>query len=110
MHPFQSLLSQGISLLARVRDGCRLHATLQSFNPFLVRASVYWLVAAGAPVLRQTFQSLLSQGISLLALGPLHVAVRQHFEFQSLLSQGISLLQETRRIVANNGNLVSIPS
>ena len=39
-HGFQSLLSQGISLLAaRLRGG--IAKALECFNPFLVRASVY---------------------------------------------------------------------
>ena len=39
---FQSLLSQGISLLTRP-TGTRSPTPSRSFNPFLVRASVYWV-------------------------------------------------------------------
>ena len=64
-----------------------------SFNPFLVRASVYCAdtVAHGRRFTRGRFQSLLSQGISLLP-GKIIKRLRQYGSFQSLLSQGISLL------------------
>ena len=48
---FQSLLSQGISLLdRRLRGRARARRRVRGFNPFLVRASVYWRpVAHGSP-------------------------------------------------------------
>ena len=69
---FQSLLSQGISLLPRNGN----HNTSSTTAPF---------------------QSLLSQGISLLPAA--RVAAEDRYAaavFQSLLSQGISLLALTR--------------
>ena len=64
-----------------------------SFNPFLVRASVYWAHLVDHSI-RQfyLFQSLLSQGISLLPIGMTEKIWYDGKEFQSLLSQGISLL------------------
>ena len=67
---FQSLLSQGISLLLR-NNGDWRPPFRKCFNPFLVRASVYWVqLASDAEVSAGTdkFQSLLSQGISLLVV------------------------------------------
>ena len=132
---FQSLLSQGISLL--VPKAQSLQSRTPRFNPFLVRASVYWdygrppgicwhrcfnpfLVRASVycaerrrkPAGRRDpeFQSLLSQGISLLIVDPSR-AVPSLQRFQSLLSQGISLLvasqRQGRKWVTDN---VSIPS
>ena len=64
---FQSLLSQGISLLSDRKNDRRIEPML-GFNPFLVRASVYWVSILKEPFDKHTpFQSLLSQGISLLA-------------------------------------------
>ena len=63
---FQSLLSQGISLLFHANAG-------HGGPPFIM------------------FQSLLSQGISLLHLDAMGDA-KETYLFQSLLSQGISLL------------------
>ena len=117
---FQSLLSQGISLLPKVAVDndteivggfnpflvrasvyCMERLLLWNctrlfcFNPFLVRASVYWssFVGSGSR-LSWPFQSLLSQGISLLRVvgRALHPPIGHGF--QSLLSQGISLLPE----------------
>ena len=64
---FQSLLSQGISLLIFERVDVQ-RPMAQGFNPFLVRASVYCgRRPASAPMhTLVSFQSLLSQGISLL--------------------------------------------
>ena len=89
---FQSLLSQGISLLP-CRCAKAIATWRRRFNPFLVRASVYWLAAPGAGQ-RQSlaFQSLLSQGISLLVKWSHKGEARTQYMFQSLLSQGISLL------------------
>ena len=63
------------------------------FNPFFIRASVYWASSmtswAQATLM---FQSLLHQGISLLGL----LEEKDHripLMFQSLLHQGISLLR-----------------
>ena len=62
------------------------------FNPFFIRASVYWVMPLSikSRLVRQ-FQSLLHQGISLLASS---VLMRRWTSclFQSLLHQGISLL------------------
>ena len=132
MKQFQSLLSQGISLLALL--GRFTGALLgRCFNPFLVRASVYWQDlewrADGESPL--TFQSLLSQGISLLGTTGISVglAVKSGFnpflvrasvycrdaryrvlqatyaEFQSLLSQGISLLVVPLRRAGRGGRV-----
>ena len=95
-------------------------STVPGFNPFLVRASVYWvawfpqaqvheklfqsLLSQGIsllldgltvefPTIGARFQSLLSQGISLLAFSDAGIPVRRLRRFQSLLSQGISLLR-----------------
>ena len=88
------------------------------FNPFFIRASVYWeRLSAGHKGFTIEFQSLLHQGISLLSpekpygnhgsygvsipsssghqfTGVYEVVEREDgtFEFQSLLHQGISLL------------------
>ena len=88
---FQSLLSQGISLL-RERRTTRTSTPTASFNPFLVRASVY-CIGYGARLVGfyTMFQSLLSQGISLLTLQTSSMR-EEIILFQSLLSQGISLL------------------
>ena len=70
-------------------------ALREGFNPFLVRASVYW--QQGVLQVEATltlFQSLLSQGISLLAAATLYRETASLAGFQSLLSQGISLLEE----------------
>ena len=40
---FQSLLSQGISLLLDTWFMPKMSLMFLSFNPFLVRASVYWI-------------------------------------------------------------------
>ena len=64
---FQSLLHQGISLLARSSGWPGRGQLLQSFNPFFIRASVYWRPYAPRVVPSvHRFQSLLHQGISLL--------------------------------------------
>ena len=67
---------------------------LPGFNPFLVRASVYWAEDTGVdePDEGEVFQSLLSQGISLLQRGLPSSRRALAGRFQSLLSQGISLL------------------
>ena len=64
------------------------------FNPFLVRASVYWkLIQIKKGTIALLFQSLLSQGISLLFSRLLENRPKaKTCRFQSLLSQGISLL------------------
>ena len=65
--PFQSLLHQGISLLASERR-CVCRAAMRSFNPFFIRASVYCDEQDRRFLWKYTrFQSLLHQGISLLA-------------------------------------------
>ena len=64
------------------------------FNPFFIRASVYWpfRYCVRRNGLRP-FQSLLHQGISLLSeLDNVQRAVERAEAFQSLLHQGISLL------------------
>ena len=62
---FQSLLHQGISLLLTVSNSANILGL--SFNPFFIRASVYWLsMDMGYPNALIWFQSLLHQGISLL--------------------------------------------
>ena len=69
------------------------HYILYRFNPFLVRASVYWHEVCPPNIDAEVvFQSLLSQGISLLMTGVDSVLIAFLNEFQSLLSQGISLL------------------
>ena len=67
--PFQSLLHQGISLLD-VEGIPDEEWGVNSFNPFFIRASVYWFRENLYPkiYLKTLFQSLLHQGISLLAL------------------------------------------
>ena len=65
---FQSLLHQGISLLDIAEEEFQSMMSAYCFNPFFIRASVYWPVELdwwehGRAV---TFQSLLHQGISLL--------------------------------------------
>ena len=113
---FQSLLHQGISLLASSDGECPPYPS-RGFNPFFIRASVYWLDRACAEIrtvhrfnpffIRASvycflypggevpesllFQSLLHQGISLLVLQKLVEEVGE-VVFQSLLHQGISLL------------------
>ena len=64
------------------------------FNPFLVRASVYCISRPprNLPRLALAFQSLLSQGISLLHAVAVWEGEAIVATFQSLLSQGISLL------------------
>ena len=68
--PFQSLLSQGISLLAAAPGPNAASTFPACFNPFLVRASVYCVDRAceAASYTAEAFQSLLSQGISLLLI------------------------------------------
>ena len=140
--PFQSLLHQGISLLdthdgPSRRRGARVSIPSSSghqftgrrtqqarrkwrgrFNPFFIRASVYWATSPKrAASSRPSFQSLLHQGISLLVacFGNVHLRQSLRFNpffirasvywtglplrkspgsprFQSLLHQGISLL------------------
>ena len=64
---FQSLLSQGISLLLGLKAS-GVCGKINSFNPFLVRASVYCLGVKPPETFEfPEFQSLLSQGISLLS-------------------------------------------
>ncbi len=113
---FQSLLHQGISLLARLAGGNP--GTGRGFNPFFIRASVYCAAPRGAPYaprgcfnpffirasvywtiailiwrrLSDWFQSLLHQGISLLAFPRSRRRWTIEVTFQSLLHQGISLL------------------
>ena len=138
---FQSLLHQGISLLISAArpsptgtawvsipsssghqftgrtSSARSGPWRTSFNPFFIRASVYWYAAPTPNAVRHgpvsipsssghqftenpifyslrrfcKFQSLLHQGISLLAVaGPIQAGYRRRF--QSLLHQGISLL------------------
>ena len=63
---FQSLLSQGISLLKH-RVLTVEYQFSECFNPFLVRASVYCVEETVQEIpFPRAFQSLLSQGISLL--------------------------------------------
>ena len=113
---FQSLLHQGISLLqVKKREGRRRRAAVSipsssghqftvqvfrtefrrgdyGFNPFFIRASVYWdFLAMEIDGHADEFQSLLHQGISLL-LFDVRVAMLLADMFQSLLHQGISLL------------------
>ena len=83
--PFQSLLSQGISLLRLWPHDTRPHF-------------VY------------PFQSLLSQGISLLRILRAAQDAGWQTVFQSLLSQGISLLQDGSGAGIGTPNPVSIPS
>ena len=66
---FQSLLHQGISLLRPGGDAGRT-ALGQGFNPFFIRASVYWQKVPPRTCGKETalFQSLLHQGISLLGV------------------------------------------
>ena len=109
-YPFQSLLHQGISLLVaagHAPDGIG-HPR---FNPFFIRASVYWKRYKG--ILEKDgfkFQSLLHQGISLLAANFFSSLFAGGSEFQSLLHQGISLLDRVHD--GNHGAVrpVSIPS
>ena len=64
---FQSLLSQGISLLEEAQYITEGNWEYFGFNPFLVRASVYCRrCCCPSRCTGWTFQSLLSQGISLL--------------------------------------------
>ena len=95
---FQSLLSQGISLLFLPLPAF-LFRGLLGFNPFLVRASVYCIQQFWSRMVLQQamFQSLLSQGISLLC-GTSCIHPCAPARFQSLLSQGISLLQNLAEI------------
>ena len=145
MGVFQSLLHQGISLLRRGPSprtertqsvsipsssghqftglAAQPRAVLQrtSFNPFFIRASVYWPArAADAGPTPTRFQSLLHQGISLLKCELCGIKLEDDFvsipsssghqftgpgrrrgqprpfPFQSLLHQGISLLDPAR--------------
>ena len=80
---FQSLLHQGISLLLVALAGGDVGRN--GFNPFFIRASVYWSRASGG-------------------------GGRTVGSFQSLLHQGISLLGLRRNCISNNSRLVSIPS
>ena len=132
---FQSLLHQGISLLPD-GVGSRRGRFQRRFNPFFIRASVYWQ----RPRCRSTpvptpFQSLLHQGISLLQAaialtgrcswkvsipsssghqfteGAWRPARRRwRRPFQSLLHQGISLLPCCRASSIRRTRAVSIPS
>ena len=69
MKAFQSLLHQGISLLQP--EKCHRVQYRFCFNPFFIRASVYWIVLqAAAARAALPFQSLLHQGISLLVEAP----------------------------------------
>ena len=62
------------------------------FNPFFIRASVYWENAWNQGTLNMArFQSLLHQGISLLVENAV-LTISLLFGFQSLLHPGISLL------------------
>ena len=62
---FQSLLHQGISLLAVTAENDVVY--IQGFNPFFIRASVYCLFLNDLEgIVDTSFQSLLHQGISLL--------------------------------------------
>ena len=107
---------------------------LHRFNPFFIRASVYWISrriaywgsigvsipsssghqfterrGAGGAEPRTGFQSLLHQGISLLGTGdspPAGLPSR----FQSLLHQGISLLSIEAHGLLQPISVVSIPS
>ena len=114
---FQSLLHQGISLLIKNRSSTGSPSII-GFNPFFIRASVYWLRLEISLEAMPAFQSLLHQGISLLAnicmphfkcppncvsipsssghqfTGRIfHSAEKNSWiQFQSLLHQGISLL------------------
>ena len=66
MEAFQSLLHQGISLL-RGNGATRRTPCAWRFNPFFIRASVYWGEGSRITIWPDTtFQSLLHQGISLL--------------------------------------------
>ena len=132
---FQSLLHQGISLLQEATEQeFELHVqvsipsssghqftgnslaggwipALGGFNPFFIRASVYWLRAMQSPARHMPllFQSLLHQGISLLAyIGPL--SLPENARFQSLLHQGISLLGVRTPAKRAGTETVSIPS
>ena len=74
-----------------------------SFNPFLVRASVYCDGSVHFPRgrFRGQFQSLLSQGISLLTFLFSMPGISTARLFQSLLSQGISLLRFSEALPAD---------
>ncbi len=80
------------------------------FNPFFIRASVYCQFSMPFPVYAiGSFQSLLHQGISLLA--PRRTASgRAPCTFQSLLHQGISLLSIQYAVSCLCDRFVSIPS
>ena len=132
---FQSLLHQGISLLI---EKCKEERRIlnRGFNPFFIRASVYWrtecasmtsanppfqsllhqgisLLCHAYPLVRtaaQAFQSLLHQGISLLGSMPRRVQALEQRLFQSLLHQGISLLRANGAGACRSRAGVSIPS
>ena len=106
------------------------------FNPFFIRASVYWLAFMRYASSRLIpFQSLLHQGISLLSCAPCRASTsapsvsipsssghqftgltwtkpsrRKGRRFQSLLHQGISLLCVIGFIQQHGDRIVSIPS
>ena len=132
---FQSLLHQGISLLgasgrspSRPRprvsipsssghqftaqsNGSLANRSNDGFNPFFIRASVYWMTRPeNGGKDKHEFQSLLHQGISLLVCGQLGFGRIRMGWFQSLLHQGISLLPCSRALKKRLLCPVSIPS
>ena len=91
---FQSLLSQGISLLCRRPTIAGNGPKAKWFQSLLSQGiSLLGICSTNiAAEIHNTFQSLLSQGISLLTIGIHCSFVTAFVAFQSLLSQGISLL------------------
>ena len=108
--PFQSLLHQGISLLATITVS--LHpGKATSFNPFFIRASVYWQVhAPDVRCIKVRFQSLLHQGISLLEAVPEAIPAMQATPVSIPSSSGHQFTVLAPRTTRAETDLVSIPS
>ena len=92
MNSFQSLLHQGISLLA-CRDATLFPRRREGFNPFFIRASVYWHVGMQRYSLGDGKVSIpSSSGHQFTGFAPGTWRAARAPRFQSLLHQGISLL------------------
>ena len=105
---FQSLLHQGISLLDR--RPARPPGGRRRFNPFFIRASVYWAAGASSSRKRASTVSIPSSSGHQFTVIPFSAnGLRGLGEFQSLLHQGISLLPAFRPS-SWRAATVSIPS
>ena len=106
---FQSLLHQGISLLpfpcARRRP-----ASCPSFNPFFIRASVYWITSDALSLKCSICFNPFFIRASVYCIGANAQSLALSFSFQSLLHQGISLLREEEDGSHTYHVFVSIPS